>query len=141
MNLGITIASIFVYSFIVILTLIGLTSVISTISTNVRMRSREFAVLQSVGMTYGGLKHMLNLESIMCSAKSLLWGLPIAISLTYLIHLPISSTFPITYQLPWLAIIQCVAGVFAITWVTMRFSVSRLRNENIVESIRSETGK
>ena len=116
----------------------GLTSVISTISTNVRMRSREFALLRSVGMTYGGLKHMLNLESIMCSAKSLLWGLPIAILLTYLIHQPISSMLPVTYQLPWLAIIQCVAGVFAITWVIMRFSVSRLHNENIVESIRAE---
>ncbi|MCL2386170.1 MAG: ABC transporter permease [Defluviitaleaceae bacterium] len=133
MNLGIIIASVFVYSFIVILTLIGLTSVISTISTNVRMRSREFAVLQSVGMTYGGIKHMLNLESIMCSAKSLLWGLPIAILLTYLIHLPISSVFPITYQLPWLAVTKCVAGVFAITWITMRFSASRLRNESIID--------
>ena len=136
MNLGISMAAIFIYSFTALLTLIGLTSVISTISTNIRMRSREFAILQSVGMTYSGLKHMLNLESIMCSAKSIFFGLPIAIVLTYLIHVPIRSIFPVTYQLPWIAIILCIFGIFAITGLTMRFSVSRLRNENIIESIR-----
>ncbi|MCL1882538.1 MAG: ABC transporter permease [Defluviitaleaceae bacterium] len=123
MNLGISVASVFIYSFVVILTLIGLTSVISTISINVRMRKQEFIVLQSVGMTREGLRRMINLESIMCSIKSIIWGLPIGILLTYLIHLPISSAFPIAYQLPWIAIIQCTAGVFAITWLTMRFSI------------------
>ena len=138
MNLGIGMATVFTYSFTIALTIIGLTSVISTLSTNVRMRSREFAVLQSVGMTYDGLKHMLNLESIMCSSKAITFGVPIGIILTYLIHLPIRTQFPIPYQLPWLAIIQCIVGVFAITWVTMRFSVSHLRKKNIIENIRRE---
>ena len=137
MNIGISMASVFVYGFTVLLTLIGLTSVISTISANVQMRAREFAILQSVGMTYGGLKHMLNLESIICSAKSVALGLPVSIVLTYVIHLAISTTFPVVYQLPWVAILQCIAGIFAITWLTMRFAVSRLRKENIVESIRA----
>lgn len=139
MNVGIVMVTVFMYSFTALLTLIGLTSVISTISANVYMRSHEFAVLQSVGMTYSGLKHMLNLESIMCSLKSIVFGLPIAVLLTYLIHLPIRSAFPISYQMPWLAIIQCIIGVFAITWVTMRFAISQLRKGNIVESIRSES--
>jgi len=141
MNIGVIMAAVFIHSFIVLLTLIGLTSVISTISTNVRVRSHEFAVLQSVGMTYDGLKYMLNLESIMCSAKSIIIGLPVAILLTYLIHLPIRSIFPIPYQIPWIAIIQCILGVFAITLITMRFAISQLRKENIIESIRSESSK
>ena len=140
MNLGISIAAVFVYSFTALLTLIGLTSVISTISTNVRMRSREFAILKSVGMTQSGLKHTLNLESIMCSSKSILFGLPIAMTIIYLIYLPIRSMFSINYETPWLVIMGCVVAVFAITWLTMRFTVSRIRNVNIVESIRSESG-
>jgi putative ABC transport system permease protein len=136
MNIAVGLTMVFVYSFAALLTLIGLTNVISTISANVRMRSREFAVLQSVGMTYRGLKRMLNLESVMCTFKSLIIGLPLALALTYLINLPIRAAFPIPYQLPWLACVYCVFGVFAVTWVTMRYSASRLKNNSIVETIR-----
>ena len=140
MNIAIVLVMVFVYSFVALLMLIGLTNVISTISANVRMRSKEFAVLQSVGMTYNGLKRMLNLESIMCSAKSFLFGLPLAILLTYLINLPIRAMFPIPYRLPLSAMALCVATIFAITWVTIRHSAARLLKRNIVDAIRSESG-
>ena len=81
---------------------------------------------------------MLNLESIMCSGKSLIIGLPIAIVLTYLINLPIRSVFPVPYQLPWLAAIWCIAVVFGITWITMRYSASQLQRRNVIETIRLE---
>jgi len=125
-----------VYGFVGMLTLIGLTNVISTISTNVRSRSREFAVLQSVGMTHGGLRNMLNLESIFASVKSLFYGLPLGIGASYLIYLGIMESVRFEFEFPWLAVIQCVVAVFAITWVTMRFAVSRLKSGSIVESIR-----
>jgi putative ABC transport system permease protein len=136
MNIGIGLATVFVYSFVALLTLIGLTNIISTASANVRMRAREFAVLQSVGMTYGGLKRMLNLESVMFTVKALIIGLPVAIVLTYLINLPIRSMFPVPYQLPWLAVAESVSGIFAITWGAMHYSAFRLRKGNIVETIR-----
>lgn len=141
MNIAIVIVLIFMYGFVVLLMLIGLTNVISTMSTNVLMRSREFAVLQSVGMTPEGLQRMLNLESVLCSLKAVLIGLPIAILLTYLINLPIRKTFPISYKLPWLAILLCTLAVFMITWVTTRCAASRLKNRNIIEAIRSESGR
>ncbi|MCL2577466.1 MAG: ABC transporter permease [Defluviitaleaceae bacterium] len=129
------------YGFIGMLTLIALTNVVSTISTNVRSRSREFAILQSVGMTHSGLRNMLNLESILCSVKSLIYGIPLGVVASHLMYQFIMESVWFPYKLPWLAIIQCVAAVFAITWLTMRFSVSRLRDKNIVESIRSEAGR
>ncbi|MEG3007425.1 MAG: FtsX-like permease family protein, partial [Oscillospiraceae bacterium] len=79
MNIAILLVSVFMYSFVILLMLIGFTNVISTMSTNVLMRAREFAVLQSVGMTPKGIKRMLSLESILCSIKALLLGLPIGI--------------------------------------------------------------
>jgi ABC-type antimicrobial peptide transport system permease subunit len=33
-----------------------------------------------------------------------------------------------------------VAGVFAVTWVTMRYSASRLKGRSIVDAIRAEGG-
>ncbi|MCL1845467.1 MAG: ABC transporter permease [Defluviitaleaceae bacterium] len=125
-----------IYGFVGMLTLIALTNVISTISTNVRSRSREFAVLQSVGMTHGGLGHMLNLESIFCSAKSLVFGLPLGVGVSYLLYIFMMESVWFPFEIPWLAIIQCVAAVFAITWIIMRYSAARLRDKSIIESIR-----
>lgn len=141
MNIAIVLVSIFMYSFVALLMLIGATNVISTMTANVQMRSREFAVLQSIGMTSKGLKQMLNLESVLCSIKALLYGLPIGIILSFLINLPIRSMFPIPYALPWLAIMLCVFFVFLITWGTTRYATHRLKKQNIIETIRSESGR
>jgi putative ABC transport system permease protein len=136
---------VFIYSFVGMLTLIGLTNVISTISTNVRSRSREFAVLKSVGMTQKGLGQMLNLESILCSFKSLLYGLPLGIAAAILIANALSISVEIGGSnrftgansiIPWFAVLECVLGVFAVTWITMRYSAGRLRGKSIVEAIR-----
>jgi len=44
----------------------------------------------------------------------------------------------IDYSVPWLAVLECVVGVFAITWITMRYSASRLRARNLAEAIRAD---
>ncbi|MCL2498891.1 MAG: ABC transporter permease [Defluviitaleaceae bacterium] len=127
---------VFTYGFVGMLTLIGLTNVISTISTNVRSRSREFAVLQSVGMTHGGLNRMLNLESILCSFKSLVYGIPLGIAASYFIYWGVIQAVDFDYVFPVAAILQCVLAVFIITWVTMRYAAARLRGGSLVDSIR-----
>jgi putative ABC transport system permease protein len=127
-----------IYGFVGMLTLISLTNVISTISANVRSRSREFAVLLSVGMTYGGLNRMLNLESALCSVKSLIVGLPLGCAASYLIYRFMMVSMGFDYRFPWLAVMCCVLGVFAITWVTMRYSIIQIRSGSIVEKIRKE---
>jgi len=128
---------VFIYGFITMLTLIGLTNVISTISTNIRSRSREFAVLRSVGITSEGLNRMLNLESLLCSIKSLVYGVPPGILGSYLLYRAFSLPVKLDYMIPWLPILQCTLGVMAITWGIMRYSMSRVQCDNIIETIRS----
>lgn len=140
MNLGISMAIFFLYGFVGLLSLIGLTNVISTMTANVRMRAREFAMLRSVGMTQKGVNHMLNLESLMCSAKSLIVGLPLATVLSYLISQPFRDVFPVPYHFPWLEILCCIAAVFLFTWITIRCSALQLRKRNMMETIRSGNG-
>jgi putative ABC transport system permease protein len=128
----------FVYGFIGMLTLIAVTSVISTISTNVRSRAREFAVLESIGMTKAGVKKMLNLESILCSVRSLVFGLPLGLFGAYALYHAMGLSVELPFRFPWLSVAECILGVFAVTWVTMRYSASRLKGGNIVETIRGE---
>lgn len=131
---------VFIYGFITMLTLIGLTNVISTISASVRSRAREFAVLRSVGITTAGLRRMLNLESILCSVKSLVFGVPLGILGSYLLYSAFSSPVELDFRIPWLPIFQCMLGVFAVTWIIMRYSISRTDSNNIIETIRSTNG-
>ncbi|MDR0671293.1 MAG: ABC transporter permease [Oscillospiraceae bacterium] len=128
----------FVYGFVGMLALIALTSVISTISTNLRARRREFAVLRSVGMTSDGIRKMLNLESVISSARSLLYGLPIGLLCAYGLYSGMRLAAEIPFRVPWLAVAGCVVGIFSITWVTMRFAASRTRKSNLIETIRRE---
>ncbi|MDR1687687.1 MAG: ABC transporter permease [Clostridiales bacterium] len=134
----INLIKVFIYGFAFMLTLIGLTSVISTISANVLSRSGEFAVLRSVGMTHKGLYRMLGLESILCSVKALIFGLPLGCAASYLIHRFMMLSMGFGYSFPWFAVMFCIFGVFVITWVTMRYSMAQIRGGSIVENIRKE---
>jgi putative ABC transport system permease protein len=128
---------VFVYGFIALLTLIGLTNVISTIMTNIRLRQSEFAVLMSVGMTREGLRRSLNLESMMCGIRSLIFGLPIGLILSFLLHQSLNTMIETPFALPWLPLVCCTAAVFIVTFVTMKLASSRIRKGSIVETIRS----
>ncbi|MCL2828122.1 MAG: ABC transporter permease [Oscillospiraceae bacterium] len=130
----------FVWGFVALLTLIYLTNIISTISANVQSRAQEFAVLQSVGMTYRGLGRMLGLESILSSVKSLFVGVPLGIAGAYFVHLAIRAAAQFAFQLPWGAIALSVVAVFALTWIVMHHAATRLRNRNIVDTIRAGSG-
>lgn len=141
MNIAIMLVLVFMYSFVILLMLIGFTNVVSTMSANVLMRAREFAVLQSVGMTPEGLKRMLALESVLCALKALLVGIPMGVVITYIINCPIRSMYPIPYEFPWLSVLLCALGVFGITWGTTICAAHKLRNQNIIETIRTQSGR
>jgi putative ABC transport system permease protein len=128
---------VFIYGFVTMLTLIGLTNVISTISTNIRFRAREFAVLRSIGITPEGLNRMLSFESLLCSAKSFAFGVPVGILGSYLVYSAFSSPVKLAYAIPWIPILECVLGVIAVMWLIMRHSMLRLSYGNIIETIRS----
>ena len=130
-------ATVFVGGFVGMLTLIGVTNVISTISTNTKLRVREFAILASVGMTRGGIGKMLALESILCSIRALVFGLPLGVLAAYGVYYATQlDRVRFSFIFPWQALLICIAGVFVITFVTTMFSAYRLRGENIIEAIR-----
>lgn len=78
-NAVMLIVGIFVYGFIGVISLIGLTNIFNTISTNMQLRSKEFASLKSIGMTKKEFNRMIRLESLMYGIKSLLIGIPLGV--------------------------------------------------------------
>lgn len=136
MNITIMIALIMIACFSVMLMLIGLTNVVSTLSTNVLMRGGEMAVLQSVGMTPEGVEKMLALESILCALKAIVIGIPIGLVLTVLCNLPLRAMLPVPYEFPMAAVVAASGGVLALTWGITKLAGHKWRNHTIIEHIR-----
>lgn len=137
-NLTIAI-KILMYGFISLVTLIGVTSVFNTISTSMALRKREFAILRSIGLTKGGFNKILFFESLFFGFKSLLYGIPVSLGVTVLIHLSMSEVLSVSsIIIPWSSILVAIVMVFVIVLLTMLYSTSKIKKHNIIEQIREE---
>lgn len=134
----IVIVQVFAYGFIVLISLIAAANVFNTISTNISLRRREFAMLKSVGMTAKGFNKMMNFECLLYGSRALLYGLPVSVGITYLIYLAISEGYSTGFRLPWVAIGIAVFSVFAVVFVTMMYSMSKIKKDNPIDALKNE---
>lgn len=79
----ILVIKIFLYGFIGVIALIGVTNIFNTITSNMELRQKEFAMLKSIGMTKKEFDRMINLETIFYGTKSLLYGIALGLLGTY----------------------------------------------------------
>jgi putative ABC transport system permease protein len=133
------IVGIFVYGFIGVISLIGLTNIFNTISTNMQLRSKEFASLKSIGMTKKEFNRMIRLESLMYGIKSLLIGIPLGVLGVFAIFSAFSrGSVPMSFVFPWKAILISIAAVIIVVWLIMKYSISKVNKQNIIETIRND---
>lgn len=138
-NNMILVIKIFMYGFIGLVTLIGVTSVFNTISTSMALRKREFAVLRSIGLTRKGFNKILFFESLFFGLKSLIYAIPVSLGVTIIIHYALADMMSInSIVIPWKAIIISIVSVFVIVLLTMMYSTSKIKKHNIIEQIREE---
>ena len=130
--------SIFTYGFITLISLISIANIFNTISTSISLRKREFAMLRSVGMTPKGFNKMIYYESIFYGVKALAYGLPISVLIMYGIHRSLDYTFEYGFSLPWTSILFVIVIIFIIVGSAMLYSISKVKNENIIDSLRQE---
>jgi putative ABC transport system permease protein len=130
--------NLFFYGFLALITLIGVTNIINTLDTNIKLRRREIAMLKSVGLTPGGFRRMLRYESLFYGLTALLYGLPIGIALSFLIYKQFGGVIYFAFSLPWEAILICIVGILAIVFATMMVSGAMIRNDNIVDTLKEE---
>ena len=80
----IILVKVFSYGFIALISLISVANVFNTVSTNVALRRRDYAMLRSLGMTNRGMNRMMNYECLLYGTRSLLFGFPLSVGMTYL---------------------------------------------------------
>ena len=134
-----TLLGVFAYGLIVVIALIGITNIINTLSTGMELRSREFATLRSIGMTDKQFSEMVRLESVFISVKALVIGVPLGILISYLLCVMMNRMDDaIIYEPPYKAIILCILVVIMLIYAIMKLSMTKLRHNNIIETIKNE---
>lgn len=137
-NAVVLVISIFLYGFIGVITLIGITNIFNTITTNMNLRKKEFAMLKSIGMTKKEFNRMIRLESIFYGVKSLVIGIPIGLALSYGMYNVFKNSMEMDYVLPYKAIAVAVIFVAVVIGIIMKYSMSKINKQNIIETIRND---
>lgn len=134
----ILIIDVFSYGFIILISLISMANVFNTISTNILLRRQEFAMLKSVGMTQKGFRRMMNYECMLYGFKGILYGLPVAWGLSYIMYKSVAGGLEVNYLFPWQGMVISVISVFVVVFTTMIYAMSKIRKDNTMEALRNE---
>lgn len=130
------IVNLFTNVFAGMMALIAAANVVNTISTNIKLRRRELAMIRSVGMGERNFNKMMGLECVFYGLRTLLLALPIAGVLSYFIYRVTGEG--ISFTLPWGHIGISLAGVFLIIFLTTLYTVRRIKRENIIDALRDD---
>lgn len=129
---------IFLYGFIAVITLIGVTNIFNTITSNMELRQKEFAMLKSVGMTKKEFNRMINLETIFYSTKALIYGIVLGLLGTFALYKAFSIKISTEMYLPIKPIAISIVAVFVLVFVIMKYSMAKINSQNTIETIRNE---
>ena len=97
-------------------------------------------MLRSVGMSERAFQKMMNFECVFYGLKALLFGVPVSLLLSYLIYkgMYVGGAEDITFQLPWTSVGISVVSVLFVVFITMLYSVSKIKKENIIDALRDD---
>ena len=135
------IIDVFTYVFVIMISLIAVANVFNTISTNIRLRRRELAMLRSVGMSDRDFKKMMNFECIFYGMRALLFGLPIAGIISWLIYeglVTVERIDNFNFVFPWSSMAISIFSVFSVVFITMLYAINRIKSENIIDALRDD---
>lgn len=131
------IIKVFMYGFILLISLITFVNIINTITTSIAARRREFAMIKSVGITPKAFDKMIALESMFYGIYSLLVAIPVSISINLALN-KIVGDGKIPYEFDFVMYLIVVLTVVLFVGSTMLYSIKKVKNDNIIENIKND---
>jgi putative ABC transport system permease protein len=132
------IASIFLYGFMGVIALISFLNIVNTVSTNLILRSKEFAVLKAIGMTQSQMSRMIILEGVFYGVIAGVYGAAIGTAVSYGIHRLFMDAVEIVWTVPWSSIGIAFAGAMITTFAATLQPMRRLNKVKIIEALVRE---
>ena len=137
-RLLVRVIDVFSYGFIILISLIAVANVFNTISTNVMLRRREFAIYKSVGLSEKGFRKMTNYECIIYGIRGLAWGIALGILVAFAVFRVTNEAYETSFFIPLQSIIIAVGSVFAVVFIAMWYAAGKIRKDNLIDALKNE---
>lgn len=124
------------YGFIILISLIAAANVFNTISTNIMLRKREFAMLKSMGMGRKSMQKMMNYECMIYGIRSIVYGIVLSLGISFAMYSVLMTGAEIEYGTPWKGIGIAVIWVFVVVFATMLYSMGKIRKQSVIEELK-----
>ncbi|MBF0779879.1 MULTISPECIES: ABC transporter permease [unclassified Granulicatella] len=124
------------YGFISLVSIICLTTLFNTMSSNIRLRRREFSMLRSVGMTNKQIRTMLSIENLKTGSLSLLVAIILSVIVT--LSAPIIETY-YANQYPIFPTVFSSIAFISILLLFNSLSIRQSTHYSLVDDITNET--
>ena len=118
--------------------IVGLLSIcnyLNMMAASVLNRSKEFGILESIGMTTGQIKKVLRIEGVGYGLISILLALPFGLILSYLVFTN-ANMYRTSCALPWGSNLLLFAGVMAVCVLVPGAVYGRMYKSSVVEQLR-----
>lgn len=135
----VTVVNTLSYSFAIILALVAVANVFNTLVSSLLLRQREFAVLQSVGMSRTGVRRMVMWECVRFGARGLIGGLAASFVVTLLLHRAMGLSFRgLGFTMPWASVGMAFAVCILVTLLACAYGLKHAKTDNVVEALRMQ---
>lgn len=135
----VTVVNTLSYSFAIILALVAVANVFNTLVSSLLLRQREFAVLQSVGMSRAGVRRMVMWECVRFGARGLICGMAVSVVVALLLHRAMELSFRgLGFTMPWASVAIAFAVCILVTLLACAYGLKHAKTDNVVEALRMQ---
>lgn len=128
-----------VYAVAIMIGAIGIFNAFSTITNNLQLHKREYAMLRSVGLTPAGLNKILLLEGLSFAISPLIISIPCVLLICwYMLNLTVTTCKEFISVFPVGAILLYTGCIFISIFLAYWFSSKIIKQGNVIEAIKNE---
>ncbi len=124
------------YGFSAMLALISICQMITTISTELTLQQKDFALLQSVGVGEQSLKKMIYFQAFVYVANAIKWAIPLGFVLLLGEYYFLRNITAFLFSVPWWAFATVIIVAGIVIGLVVTHPIRSLKKQSIIENIR-----
>lgn len=115
----------FGYSFMIFIFIMSIANVFNTITSNMVRRYGEFMILDNMGMTERAMKKALYWEGLFYTVKALIYGVPVAGLLSYLVYFTVNRYSEVSFKMPWSSFVFIICFVCLVIQCIIAYNIRK----------------
>ncbi len=132
------ITQLFLYSFTILIVVVTISNIVNTLSNDIENKSKNFAILNTLGMTKKQFLKISFLEYLTYLSISFVLGGCFSIFVNYIIYFLEPFYYLYTFKMPVIEMGIVLALLGVILFIMMLYLNKKLKTNHIIEIIKDE---